>query len=132
MFRGVVGCLLVLGLAGCHGGKDRDDPDPPATLTSIAVTPAAPTAQTLTSTLQFTATGTYSDGTTQNITASATWGSTSNAVASISAGGLATSNGGGTTTITATLSGVTGSTVYTVTPAMLTWDDTGWDTVYWQ
>jgi hypothetical protein len=130
MFRQVVTSLVVLALAGCGGGKD--EPDPPATLTSIAVTPSAPSAQTLSNTLQFTATGTYSDGSTSNITASVTWGSSSTAVATINASGLATSAGGGSTTITATLSGVTGSTVFTVTPAMLTWDNAGWDTVYWQ
>jgi hypothetical protein len=132
MVRQVISCLLLaLALAGCGGGGS-DNPDPPATLTSIAVTPSTPSSQALANTLQFTATGTYSDGSTSNITTSVTWGSSSTAVATISAGGLATTAGGGSTTISASLSGVTGSTVFTVTPAMLTWDDAGWDTVYWQ
>src|SRR5439155_13863899 len=45
---------------------------PPPTLTSIAVTPANPTNLTST-TRQFTATGTYSDGSTQDITTQAGW-----------------------------------------------------------
>lgn len=131
MFRQVVSSLLVLTLVGCGGGGG-DKPDPPATLSSIAVTPGAPSVQLITATLQFTATGTYSDGTTRNISSTVTWGSSAGAVATINSSGLATSTGGGTTTISASLSGVSGSTVFTVTPALLTWDNTGWDTVYWQ
>ena len=72
------------------------------TLVSIAVTPSAPSvAAGLTQ--QFTATGTYSSGPTQNLTATATWGSTNTPVATIAAGGLATTLTQGTTLITATL-----------------------------
>jgi hypothetical protein len=123
--------LLVLALVGCGGGGG-DDPDPPPTLSSISVTPATPTAQLISATLQFTATGSYSDGSTRNISSSVTWGSSSSSVATVNSSGLATTAGGGTTTISASLSGVSGSTVFTVTPAMLTWDASGWDTVYWQ
>src|SRR5437870_180742 len=45
---------------------------PPPTLTSIAITPVAPTILSG-ATQQFTATGTYSDGSTQNITSQAGW-----------------------------------------------------------
>ena len=58
------------------------------TLTSIAVTPANPTIQTG-ATQQFTATGTYSDNTTQNITSQVTWASNTSA-ATINSAGLAT------------------------------------------
>ena len=47
-------------------------PGPPPTLTSIAVTPASPSIVTG-ATQQFTATGTYSDGSTQNLTNQVTW-----------------------------------------------------------
>jgi hypothetical protein len=94
----------------------------PAALLSIIVTPAAPTIP-LGSTRQFTATGTYTDGSTQNITTTVAWSSSSPAVATISnaAGtkGLATSVGSGQTTITATLGSVTGSTTLTVNAAAL-------------
>jgi hypothetical protein len=68
---------------------------------------------------QFTATGTYSDKSTQNLTSQATWASATTSVATISnaAGtrGLATGVAAGTSTISATLGSITGSTVLTVT-----------------
>ena len=54
-----------------------------ATLVSIAVTPKNPSVA-LGTMQQFTATGTYSDGSTQNLTTTATWASSNPAVASIS------------------------------------------------
>jgi hypothetical protein len=59
---------------------------------------------------QFTATGTYSDGSTKNITNQATWTSSNTSVATVSATGLVTPLTTGSTTITATLGGITGST----------------------
>ena len=92
---------------------------PPApTLSSIAVTPANPTILTG-ATQQFTATGTYSNNSTQNLTTQVTWASSSTAVATIGTGGLATGVSAGTTTISATLSGVPGSTGLTVQAAPL-------------
>src|SRR5581483_11982471 len=70
-------------------------------------------------TQQFTATGTYSDNSTQNITSSVTWASATTTVATITAAGLATGVGTGTSTISATLGGISGSTVLTVTAAAL-------------
>jgi hypothetical protein len=91
----------------------------PAVLGSIAVTPANPSIpKGLTQ--QFTATGTYSDGSTQNLTTSVTWTSATTAVATISANGLATGVAQGTSQISATTAGVTGSTTLTVAPAALT------------
>src|SRR5205814_604778 len=90
----------------------------PATLVSIAVTPANPSIPKGT-TQQFTATGTYSDGSTQNLTSSATWVSSNSAVATINASGLATGAAQGTSQISATSGGVTGSTTLTVGPALL-------------
>jgi len=92
-------------------------------LVSIAVTPAAQTVPKNTP-LQYTATGIYSNNTTQNLTALVTWASTNSSVATISnaAGslGLATTIAAGTTTITATLGAQSGSTPLTVTNATLT------------
>ncbi|WP_207385402.1 beta strand repeat-containing protein, partial [Legionella cincinnatiensis] len=97
-----------------------------ATLQSIAVTPVNPSIAKGT-TKQFIATGTYTDGTTQDITSSVTWDSSSSSVATISndpgSKGLAlasTTPTGTTTTITATLNGVSDSTTLTVTTAVLT------------
>ena len=90
---------------------------PAPTLTSIAVTPANPTIQTGT-TQQFAAEGTYSDNSKQIITNLVAWASSNAAVATITTppngSGLATGVSAGSPTISATLSGVTGSTVLTV------------------
>jgi hypothetical protein len=88
-----------------------------ATLVSISVSPAA-SSVTKTQTKQYTAIGTYSDNSTSDITANVTWSVDAGGAASISnvAGtkGLATGVNAGTATITASLSGVNGSTSLTV------------------
>ncbi len=84
------------------------------TLTGITVTPSNPSFANG-STQQFTATANYSNNTTANVTASVTWSSSNTSVATISSGGLVTGQGGGSTTISATLNSVTGSTTATVT-----------------
>jgi hypothetical protein len=88
----------------------------PATLVSIAVTPAAPAVKVGTA-IQFTATGTYADGTVKDITDSVGWKSTHAAVAAINQRGLAKGNAAGTTTIEAASGKVLGSTVLTVVAA---------------
>ena len=94
-------------------------PTPPSsTLTSIAVMPANPTILSGIS-QQFTATGNYSDGSTQDLTSQATWTSSDTGVATIDEEGLVTGISVGTTTISAALAGVTGSTVLTVQSASL-------------
>ncbi len=92
-------------------------------ITSIAITPAATTIGSGT-TQQFTATATYADHTTQNVTSTATWSSSNVGVATISnassSEGLAQAIASGTTTISATLNGQTGSTTLTVSSAIVT------------
>jgi uncharacterized protein YjdB len=83
------------------------------TLVSIDVTPNAPTIN-LGTTQQFTATGTYSDASTANITGSVTWSSGTPITATIDSAGLATSVGHGTTIITATQGVISGSETLTV------------------
>ena len=76
-----------------------------AILKSIAVAPAAP-AIGLNATQQFSATGTYSDGTTQDISGNVLWASTNPSAATINASsGLATGVAAGTTQITAAQGG---------------------------
>jgi alpha-tubulin suppressor-like RCC1 family protein len=82
-------------------------------LTAIVVTPANP-GSAPGGTLYFTATGTYSDSTTADLTGLVTWSSGTPAVASISSGGLATALANGTSTITASLGPVSGTTLFTV------------------
>ncbi len=95
---------------------------PTVTLTSIMVTPVNPSIASVTK-QQFTATGTYSDTTTQDITASVIWGSSDTNVATISntlgSQGLATGIASGDTTITATQDTIAGNTTLTVTTATL-------------
>jgi len=94
-----------------------------ATLVSIIIAPTNANIA-LGKTQQFTATGTFSDASTQDITATVAWHSSSPGVAAISntAGsmGLATSVAVGTTTITASYAGViSDSSTLTITPAEL-------------
>lgn len=86
---------------------------PAPTLASITVTPTNPTV-VAPATQAFTATGNYSDASTQNITSQVAWTSSVPARATISSGGLATGVSAGTTTISASLAGVSGSTTLTV------------------
>ncbi len=90
-----------------------------ATLTSLTITPVNPSIAISTS-LQLTATGIFSDGSTQDLTASASWTSSSGAIATVSSSGLLTGTGVGSATITATQAGVSGTITVTVTPAVLT------------
>jgi subtilase family serine protease len=76
-----------------------------AVLTSIVVSPTSATI-TFPGTQQFTATGQYGDGSTQDLTTTATWASSNTSVATI-ASGLATAVAMGTTNITANFNGVT-------------------------
>jgi hypothetical protein len=99
-------------LAGCSSGSSA-----PPTLTSITVTTTTPSvAAGIPAT--FTATGTYSNNTTQNLTSTATWTSSNAAVATV-AGGSATTLTQGTTTITASMSKVSGAATLTVTAPVL-------------
>ena len=100
-------CIYAVGSSG-----------PAPTLTSIAVTPANPT-NSMGTTQQFTATGTYSDSSTQNITSPLKWMSSSTGVATINASGLAKGVTAGTTTISATLGRVSGHTTLTILPPPL-------------
>ncbi len=89
------------------------------TITSIAVSPTTPSITTG-ATQQFTATATYSNGSTGNVTTSATWASSNTTAATVNSAGLATGNSPGSTTISATVSGTSGSTALTVVAPTLT------------
>lgn len=111
-------------IAGC-GFSSRSisivGPTPP-TLTSIAVQPANSTLH-VGLTRQFIATGSFSDGSQQNITASVTWSSSATNVASINntagSNGIATAVSAGSTTITASSGALSGSTTLNVTSTTL-------------
>ena len=93
-----------------------------ATLVSLGVTPANPSiAKGLKS--QFTAIGTYTDSSTQDLTAQVQWSSSDPTLATVSNAlgydGLGVGLNPGSVTITATLGAVSASTALSVTPAML-------------
>ena len=93
-------------------------------LASINITPVNPSIA-VGATQQFTATGTYSDGSTQDLTSSVIWSSSSTPVATVATSGLATAVAAGSTTITATSGSITGTNTLTVTSALFpigTWN----------
>lgn len=93
-----------------------------ATVTSLTISPAAPSVSKGLTT-QFTAKGTFSDATLQDLTFDATWASTAPGVASVSdassSKGFTRALAVGTASITATFDGVTGTTPLTVTEVLL-------------
>ena len=107
----VMAALLTVFFVGCGGGGNSGNPTP--TLVSIAVTPTNPS--TLGNPQQFTATGTFSDNTTQDLTTSVTWSSSATSVATVGSNGKATPVAAGTSTITAASGDIYGSAVLTVT-----------------
>jgi hypothetical protein len=86
-------------------------------LVTLAVTPADVVINSG-STLQFAATGTYSDGSTQDLTSSVTWASSSTSAATIDGSGLASAVGAGKTMIGAVSGGISDSTLLTVAPPL--------------
>lgn len=112
-------------LTACGGGSSSPasttaavpTPPPAATLKSIAITPVNPTISIGTSTTLI-ATGTFSDGKTTALTASAnglTWTTKGNVVAVVFTSGLVTAKAVGTDTVTASVTSGTGPTAVTVT-----------------
>jgi hypothetical protein len=110
-FRALMRYFLVLILiaavplimAAC---SSTPSPTPTATLSSITITPGVPVNLAVGSTQKFSATGDNSGNSTYDITTQVTWTSSNPAIATISSSGLATGIAPGSTTITASLSGV--------------------------
>jgi hypothetical protein len=84
-----------------------------AVLVSIAVTPVNPS-MFVNGTLQLTATGTYSNNTTKNLSSTVVWTTSPLAIASLTTSGLATGLAAGSTTVTAALGAITNNTTLTV------------------
>jgi trimeric autotransporter adhesin len=84
------------------------------TLKSITVTPVTPSIEEG-GTEQMTATGTYDDGNSKNITGSVSWSSGNAAVFTVSDRGLITANHAGSASIKATSATISGSTTVCVT-----------------
>lgn len=114
----VLALIFVLLLSSCGGGGGGNTSTPAVTLRSIAITPLN-TSNALNSRLQLTATGTYSNNATQNITTSVTWSSGNTSLATVGAStGLVTPVVGAAASpvaITATSGALTASTTITLT-----------------
>lgn len=88
-------------------------------LTTITVLPPNPIVSKGASQL-FMALGTYSDSSTQDVSTSATWSSTNTGVATVDTAGVASATNAGQTTIQATVGSISGTTILSVTDAILT------------
>ena len=124
LVRALILFSLLASLAACGGGGSESPANgPPAggtavTLKSLAISSGSSTV-TAGGTVAFTAAGTFSDGSTKDLTSEVTWTSSSAGVATIASGGsssgIATGVAGGTASITATggapLTGTAGGNV---------------------
>jgi hypothetical protein len=123
LFVPVLAGLLMLASCGGNSGSTTTSPTTPsgpATLQSIAITPGSATIAQAT-TQAFTATGSYSDGSTKDLTATAQWSCLLPNLATVSSSsptqGLATGISAGTVVISASLGNVSNSAQLTVTGA---------------
>jgi 6-phosphogluconolactonase (cycloisomerase 2 family) len=99
--------------------QQTQPPTPPVALTALAVSPSSSTvAKGLTQ--QFSATGTFSDGTTRDISTAVQWASSDQTIATVDASGFARSLSIGSATIEARSGSVSASAVLTVSSAVLT------------
>jgi RHS repeat-associated protein/uncharacterized repeat protein (TIGR01451 family) len=111
-------------------GNETPDPNPSnnsatvttavqnaVTLSTVSVTPASASLAPG-ETVQLMATATYSDNSTQNVTAQAVWTTSATVVATVSTSGLVTAASQGTATITASFNSKSGIATITVAPAV--------------
>jgi hypothetical protein len=117
------GWQIQVELYGCAGGGANLNSNtvtltvtPSVTLSSIAITTPSPIIG-IGQTDSLTATGSYSDGSTQNLTSAATWASSAATIASAS-GGTVLGLTLGTTNVTATVGSLSASTTVTVEPSL--------------
>lgn len=114
--RGQGSTTIVASLAAVSGTATLTVTAP--VLTSVAVSPAS-ASLALGTTLQLAATGTFTDGSTKDVTNSSTWNSSNTSAAGVSSSGMVTSSTLGSTTITAAYSGISGRAAVTVTAPVL-------------
>lgn len=116
----VILAMVTMVFSGCGGGSSAPvsttPPPQQAQLTAVSISPAN-SSLPVGRTQQFSATGTYSDGSAKNLTSGVSWHSSDTNIGAISAAGLLSPLSPGKTTISATISGLTGSSAVTITPA---------------
>ena len=110
--------IIILGMSACSSktssnasGQNSTSIPPAPTLTSISITENPFGNLAAGSSTQFTAVGTYSDGSSLNINSMVSWNSSNSGIANIGSNGSATGLMAGTTNITASASGVYSSPV---------------------
>src|SRR5262249_34998658 len=123
---GLISACLLTGCGGGGaiggGGNGGGGGSQPPVLASLQISPTNPSVAAGLK-QKFTATGKFSDGSTRDMTASVTWASSSPSVATINVSGtpgLAKGVAPGSTTISATSGGVSGTTTLAVGNALLT------------
>jgi hypothetical protein len=102
--------ILIMGTAGCSS-KTATTNTPKASIVSIAITPSNPPNLTVHTNLQLTATATYADGSTGDITNSVTWTGFNNTVLTVSTTGSVYGVSAGSAKVNAALNGVTSDPV---------------------
>lgn len=110
-------CSLLLGCGGSNSTASNQSSGAPK-LSQIKISPANKSIAKGTS-LQFIATGIFSDGTQQDFSASASWKASPAIIATISAHGNLTGVGEGAAQVSATYQGLSGSASITVGPPTL-------------
>ncbi len=113
LLNGLIAIVALAFAVGCRGFFVNP------TLSTLTVGPTTPTFQQG-STLQMAATGTFNDGTTQDLTSKAFWSTSDSTIASINTTGLVTGVSPGQATITAASGTVSGSTTITIALANIT------------
>ena len=98
--------VALAGFAAACGGSST--PTAATTVSSLSVTGSAPSVSAA-PTSQFKAIATMSDGTTQDVTATAVWSSSNSSEAIVSATGIVTAVAPGTVNVSATYQSVTAS-----------------------
>lgn len=111
--------VAILASAGSACGPSTPQVPTAPTPTNVARVTVVGTPPLIGSSSQFTATATLGDGTSQLVSAAATWSTSNAAVATVNGGGVVTGVTSGPVEIRAVYGGVTGSLAITVTPPQL-------------
>src|SRR5271165_1217681 len=129
-FCPIVVAFALIAWHGCGGSGSSTSSTPPVTPQSVSVT--APGDSLIAGDkVQLTAICTYSDNTTKDVTASATWSTAPSAVATVSNAGLVTAVSLGSATVTATFSSLSGKVQVFVSAGLVTPGASGfsWESV---